>query len=113
MVEVAKSKVQLLLQAFGPGPNGLVSESPGGASPVPMHGLCPPGSPWVFPLLSRRTFIRSVLSSAMVAPLARSRTFAAAPEVLYNGITLGTPWPPRRRYLDAHPVPPPYLQAAA
>ncbi len=46
----------------------------------------------------------------MVAPLARSRPTAAAPEVLYNGITLGTPWPPRRRYLDAHPVRPPYLQ---
>lgn len=46
----------------------------------------------------------------MIAPLARSRAGAAAPDVLYNGITLGTPWPPRRRYLDAHPIPPPYLQ---
>lgn len=46
----------------------------------------------------------------MVAPLARSRGFAAQPEVLYNGITLGSPWPPRRRYLDAHPIAPPYLQ---
>jgi hypothetical protein len=61
-------------------------------------------------LLSRRTFIRGVLSGAMVAPLVpRSRIAAASPELLYNGITLGTPWPPRRRYPDAHPVMPPYL----
>lgn len=33
----------------------------------------------------------------------------AAPEVLYNGIRLGTPWPPRRRFPDEHPVLPPYL----
>lgn len=46
----------------------------------------------------------------MVAPLAmRLRIRAASPEVLYNGITLGTPWPPRRRYPDEHPVTPPYL----
>ena len=31
------------------------------------------------------------------------------PEVLYNGVTLGTPWPPRRRFPDEHPVLPPYL----
>jgi hypothetical protein len=29
--------------------------------------------------------------------------------VLYNGITLGSPWPPRLKYPDEHPVPPPYL----
>jgi hypothetical protein len=46
----------------------------------------------------------------MVAPYARVRTFGAAPEVLYNGITLGTPWPPRLRYPDEHPVTPPYLR---
>ena len=33
----------------------------------------------------------------------------AAPEVLYNGITLGAPWPPRRQYADTYPVAPPYL----
>jgi hypothetical protein len=32
-----------------------------------------------------------------------------APEVLYNGITLGTPWPPLRRYADEYPVAVPYL----
>ena len=46
----------------------------------------------------------------MVAPLfARSRLTGRAPEILYNGITLGTPWPPRLRYPDEHPVTPPYL----
>lgn len=47
----------------------------------------------------------------MVAPLLpRSRmTAAAAPEVLHNGIVLGTPWPPRRRYPDELAVAPPYL----
>ena len=30
-------------------------------------------------------------------------------ERLYNGITLGTPWPPRLRQPDEHPVLPPYL----
>ena len=46
----------------------------------------------------------------MVAPLfTRSRLTGRAPEILYNGITLGTPWPPRLRYPDEHPVTPPYL----
>jgi hypothetical protein len=46
----------------------------------------------------------------MAAPLIpRLRVGAASPEVLYNGITLGTPWPPRRRYPDDYPVLPPYL----
>ena len=46
----------------------------------------------------------------MVAPLVtRSRLRGRAPEVLYNGITLGAPWPPRLRYPDEHPVTPPYL----
>ena len=34
---------------------------------------------------------------------------APAPEVLYNGITLGVPWPPRLKYPNEHPVLPPYL----
>ncbi len=34
---------------------------------------------------------------------------SAAPEVLYNGIVLGTPWPPRFKYPDEFPVTPPYL----
>lgn len=39
----------------------------------------------------------------------RLRVTAATPEILYNGITLGTPWPPRRRYPDEQPITPPYL----
>lgn len=34
---------------------------------------------------------------------------AQAPEVLYNGITLGSPWPPRWQYPNEHPVIAPYL----
>jgi hypothetical protein len=61
-------------------------------------------------VFSRRTFVRRALSGAIVAPLLpRLRVGAASPEVLYNGITLGTPWPPRRRYPDDYPVTPPYL----
>ena len=33
----------------------------------------------------------------------------APAEVLYNGITLGAPWPPQHRYPDEYPVTPPYL----
>jgi len=47
------------------------------------------------------------VSGAALAPVVRVR--AASPETLYNGITLGTPWPPRRRYPDEQPVTPPYL----
>ena len=36
---------------------------------------------------------------------------AAAPETLYNGITLGVPWPPRLRFPAEHPTVPPYLAA--
>src|SRR5207244_4786966 len=31
-------------------------------------------------------------------------------EVLYNGITLPSPWPPYRQTLERRPEPPPYLQ---
>ena len=34
---------------------------------------------------------------------------ASPPEVLYNGITLGSPWPPRLKYPDERAVVPPYL----
>ena len=34
---------------------------------------------------------------------------AATPEVLYNGIVLGSPWPPRLQYPDEYPARPPYL----
>lgn len=37
------------------------------------------------------------------------RRLAAAPQILYNGVTLGSPWPPARKYPDEFPVRPPYL----
>ncbi len=45
-------------------------------------------------------------------PLAGSNgASAAAPETLYNGITLGSPWPPRLKFPAEHPLVPPYLAA--
>jgi hypothetical protein len=62
------------------------------------------------PVISRRSFLRRAASGALLGPLGSRLTYAwAPPEVLYNGITLGTPWPPRRRFPDEHPVVPPYL----
>ena len=60
------------------------------------------------PLISRRSFLRGAASAAALWPLG-SQLALTAPETLYNGITLGTPWPPRRRFPDEHPVLPPYL----
>ena len=60
------------------------------------------------PLITRRTLLRCAASGAVLLPLG-SRFAFAAPEVLYNGITLGAPWPPQRRFPDEHPVTPPYL----
>jgi hypothetical protein len=61
-------------------------------------------------VLSRRTFLQAAAAGALGRPLA-SVINAAAPdgEVLYNGIRLGSPWPPRLKYPDEHPVVPPYL----
>jgi hypothetical protein len=62
------------------------------------------------PVISRRSFLRRAASGAALLPLGSRLTQAfLSPEVLYNGITLGTPWPPRRRFPDEHPVLPPYL----
>jgi hypothetical protein len=61
-------------------------------------------------LISRRALIRSAATGALWWPLgARLPAIAPPPEVLYNGITLGLPWPPRLKYPDEHPVLPPYL----
>jgi hypothetical protein len=44
------------------------------------------------------------------APRLAAASQATSPhEVLYNGITLGSPWPPRWRYPSEHPVVAPYL----
>ena len=55
--------------------------------------------------LSRREFLATTASAALGA-----RAAAQTPrEVLYNGITLPSPWPPRRHHLSPHPARPPYL----
>ncbi|MBY0493519.1 MAG: glycosyl hydrolase family 32 [Cyanobacteria bacterium] len=58
--------------------------------------------------LTRRTFVRATAAATLSLPFARWRGIDAA-ERLYNGITLGTPWPPRLQVPDEHPITPPYL----
>ena len=61
-------------------------------------------------LISRRSFIRAALASGVCSGAVGRRVLAAPPpQILYNGITLGSPWPPRCKYPDEHPVRPPYL----
>ncbi|MEO8681189.1 MAG: glycosyl hydrolase family 32 [Vicinamibacterales bacterium] len=61
-------------------------------------------------MISRRTFLRGTAAGALLWPLGSRIGAQAAPaEVLYNGITLGSPWPPRLQYPEEHPVLPPYL----
>ena len=61
-------------------------------------------------MISRRSFLRGALSGTIVGGTLGRGVFAAqAPQVLYNGITLGVPWPPSRKYADENPVRPPYL----
>ena len=57
--------------------------------------------------VDRRTFLRTAGAGA----LGRAWPVHAgtAPEILYNGIRLTTPWPPARRGFQAEPVPAPYL----
>jgi hypothetical protein len=56
-------------------------------------------------MISRRDFIGATALS-LLTPLALQ---ARQRETLYNGITLGRPWPPDWRFADEHPTPPPYL----
>ena len=61
-------------------------------------------------VISRRDLLRMAASGAMAWPVGAFPALrAASPEVLYNGIRLGSPWPPRLKYPDEHPVLPPYL----
>ena len=64
------------------------------------------------PVISRRDLLRFAASGAAVWPFSGSLSNLAdaAPHLLYNGIRLGSPWPPRFKYPDEHPVLPPYLQ---
>ena len=57
--------------------------------------------------LSRRAFLRSTLAAG--AALRWPTTFADGGELLYNGIRLAHPWPPRNRVETLEPVRPPYL----
>jgi hypothetical protein len=55
--------------------------------------------------ITRRAFLAGAAGSAL-----SGRVFAQPPrEVLYNGITLARPWPPRRAWLSSEPERPPYL----
>jgi hypothetical protein len=60
--------------------------------------------------VARRAFLKATTAGIVGAALSRHE-MAAAPsgEVLYNGIRLGSPWPPPLRSLPATPVRPPYL----
>jgi hypothetical protein len=62
-------------------------------------------------LISRRSFLRGAAAGAILAPLGAGIASSQAPSrgVLYNGIALGSPWPPRLKYPNDHPVTPAYL----
>ena len=64
-------------------------------------------------MISRRDLLRFAASGAAVWPFSGSfsNLADAAPHLLYNGITLGSPWPPRLRFPAEHPSVPPYLAA--
>jgi hypothetical protein len=55
--------------------------------------------------LTRRAF----LTTASLAALGARAAAQAPRELLYNGITLPYPWPPRRHHLSPQPIRPPYL----
>src|SRR6188768_2394039 len=60
--------------------------------------------------LSRRNFLKTTALAAAASPLLDARLFAqSGGETLYNGIRLGTPWPPNNRYFSTEPIEPPYL----
>lgn len=62
-------------------------------------------------MISRRDLLRLVTTGAAAWPFtAAAQGAPGPPTVLYNGITLGSPWPPRLEYPDEHPVLPAYLQ---
>ena len=55
--------------------------------------------------ITRRAFLAAAAGTAFGARVAAQ----SSPEILYNGITLARPWPPRRARLFADPERPPYL----
>ena len=61
-------------------------------------------------VMTRRRFVRTAAGLTMALPFAGTIDLnGRAPETLYNGITLASPWPPRQRFPDEHLVTPPYL----
>ena len=59
---------------------------------------------------SRRNFLKTAALAAAASPVVDARSFAqSGGETLYNGIRLGTPWPPNNRYFSTEPIEPPYL----
>lgn len=58
---------------------------------------------------SRRTFMKAAALAAAATPLAPAAWAQSSGELLYNGIRLGTPWPPNNRYFAPDPIEPPYL----
>jgi hypothetical protein len=58
---------------------------------------------------SRRAFLKTVGLAAVAAPFARHAGAQTRGELLYNGIRLGSPWPPNNRYFSTEPIDPPYL----
>src|SRR5262245_31068164 len=59
--------------------------------------------------ISRRRFLKTAVAGAATAALPRPLFADTTGEVLYNGIRLATPWPPRLRSLSRDVVTPPYL----
>ena len=55
--------------------------------------------------ITRRAFLATAAGAALSARISAQ----PAGEVLYNGITLAQPWPPRRARLSPEPERPPYL----
>lgn len=60
-------------------------------------------------MIPRRVFLQSLVASAAAWRIAAASQAPAANQILYNGVTLGAPWPPRWKYPSEHPVQPPYL----
>src|SRR5262245_30355026 len=64
---------------------------------------------------SRRGFLKACSSGLLAMAAAHRLATSPAPgadgEVLYNGIRLSSPWPPRAPAIAAEPMPVPYLDA--
>src|SRR5689334_22722391 len=67
-------------------------------------------------MISRRAFLGGTALSLVTSSIRLKadaslglKADASLGETLYNGITLGQPWPPQWRFADEHPTLPPYL----